>query len=133
MPDDNVALYHQMIEALNRRDLDAFLALSHPECEIRPRSAALEGGAPYHGHDGLRSWWENLLSVFPDFTSEIDEVSDLGDVTVARIRLLGRGFESDAPMEQRTWAVVKWRGGKATWWATFGSEREALEVVGTLE
>ena len=133
MPEGNVELYRQITDAFSRRDLDAFLALSHPEVEIRPRSAALEGGDPYRGHDGVRKWWTNLLSVFPDFIWEIDDVRGLGDVTVARVRLRGHGMGSDAPMEQPTWAVVNWRDGRATWWGTFESEPEALEAAGLSE
>lgn len=129
MPEGNAELYHRIIDALNRRDLDAFLALSDPEVEIRPRSAALEGGDPYRGHGGVRSWWTNLLSVFPDFTCEIDDVRELGDATVARVRLRGHGLESAAPMEQPTWAAVIWRDGKASWWGTFESEPEALQAA----
>ena len=37
----------------------------------------------YHGHDGIRRWWENLLDTFPDFTIEVIEVRDLGNLTIA--------------------------------------------------
>jgi hypothetical protein len=69
--------------------------------------------------------------VFPDFTWEIDDVWDLGDATVARVRLRGHGLASDAPMEQQTWAVVKMARREAAWWGTFESEPDALEAAGT--
>ena len=50
-----------------------------------------------------------MISVFPDFRGEPDEVRDLGDVTVVRGRLRGHGTESDASFEQTFWQVVKWR------------------------
>jgi hypothetical protein len=49
--------------------------------EFIPRLVEVDGGGSYRGHDGVRSWWENLLGVWPDFRSEVDEVRDLGDVT----------------------------------------------------
>ena len=93
----------------------------------------MEGGGVYTGHEGAGRWWENLLGVFPDFRAEIDEVQDLGDVTVTRLRLRGQGMESDAPMEQTNWQATEWREKKAIWWRTFRSEAEALEAAGLRE
>jgi len=43
---------------------------------------AMEGG--YHGHAGIRRWWQDLLDVFPDYTAQLaDEVHELGDLTLA--------------------------------------------------
>ncbi len=133
MSQQNVELHHRIIDAFSRRDLEGFIALSDPKVELVPRSVALEGGEPYRGHDGVRHWWKNLHSVFRDITLEIDDVRDLGDVTVARVRILGHGLESDVPIEQATWAVASWRDGKAVWWATFESEPEALRSAGQSE
>jgi ketosteroid isomerase-like protein len=52
MPPDNVTLLHRAYEALNRRDLDAFLALMDPDVEALPRVVALESA--YRGHNGIR-------------------------------------------------------------------------------
>jgi hypothetical protein len=99
------------------------------DIESVPRAAAIEGGS-YHGHVGTRRWWENLLDVFPDFTIDVGEVRDLGDLTVATLRLRGRGAGSDAPTEEPIWLVLRWRRGKCVWWRTFRTLAEALEAVG---
>jgi ketosteroid isomerase-like protein len=129
MPETNVDLLRRAHDAFNRRDLEAFVALAAPDVEITPLTVELEGVASYHGHDGLRSWWKDLLTVFPDFRTEIEEVRDLGHVTLARARLRGHGVESDAFFERPIWQVVEWRDQKAVWWRTFLSEGEALEAV----
>jgi ketosteroid isomerase-like protein len=133
MSQENVELYYRVTAAINRRDLDAVLTLSDPDIEFVPRIVEVEGGGSYCGHDGVRSWWENLFGVFPDFRSEVEEVRDLGDVTVARVRLCGQGMGSDAPTEQRSWVVYEWRDMKTIWWGTFRSEAEALEAAGLSE
>ncbi len=74
-----------------------------------------------------------MFSVFPHFHVEIDEVQDLGDVTVARVRLSGQGMGSDAPTEQQSWMVNRWRDGKTIWWRACRSEAEALEAAGLQE
>ncbi len=133
MSEENVELYSRAHAAFNRRDLDAFLALCDPDVEFASGLLELEGGGPYRGHDGVRSWWQNLLSVFPDFGTDIDEVRDFGDLTVARLRLHGQGMKSDAPTEGRQWQVAEWRQKKCIRWRVFVSEAEALEAAGLSE
>jgi hypothetical protein len=53
------------LDAFNRRDLDAFLSLCDPDVEFISYLARVEGGEPYRGYDGVRSWWERLLAVYP--------------------------------------------------------------------
>jgi ketosteroid isomerase-like protein len=133
MSRENVRLSNQSVAAFNRRDLDAFLEFCHPEIEFISRLRESEGGGPYHGREGIRSWWQDLLSVAPDFEAEVEEVRDLGDVTVTRQRNRGRAFASGAPMEQAIWHVVEWRNSKAIWWRACPSEAAALEAVGLSE
>jgi ketosteroid isomerase-like protein len=129
MSQANIELHRRAHDAFNERDLDAFLALADPDVEIVPQTVQLEGVASFHGHDGVRKWWSDLLSVFPDFQTELDEVRERGDLTIARARLRGHGVESDAFFERPIWQVVEWRDGKAVWWGTFLSEAEAIEAA----
>ena len=99
MSQENVELHQRAFDAFNRRDLDAFLALADRNIELTPLNLELEGGS-YSGYGGLRSFWKDYLTVFPDFSVELDEVRDLGDVTVARVRLRGHGTGSEVPFEQ---------------------------------
>ena len=133
MSQENVELVHQANDAFNRRDLDALLALADPDVEYFPRILELEGGGPYRGHDGIRSWWETWLGIAPDFSTEIEDIRDLGDVTVVRVRLRGHGIGSGATMDQTAWQVAEWRQKKCVQWRTFTSEAEALEAVGLRE
>src|SRR5215216_6869002 len=98
MSKENVALYHQVFDAFNRRDLGAYLELMDADVEAVPLRVAIVGD--YHGHAGIRRWWENLLDVFPDFAVEVVEVRDLGDLTLAALRFGGRGAGSNVPLEQ---------------------------------
>ena len=132
MSQENVELHQRAFETFNRRDLDAFLALADLTIELIPLNLELEGGA-YRGHAGVRSFWKDYLTVFPDFSVELDEVRDLGDVTVARIRLRGHGTGSAVPFEQPIWQVAEWRRKKCVWWHSFRSEDDALEAAGVRE
>jgi ketosteroid isomerase-like protein len=136
MSQENVELLYRLFDAFNRRDMDAFLALGDPDVELYSRIHELEGGGPFRGHDGLRSWWETMLGMSPDFSTEIEEARDLGDVVIARLRLRGHGKRSgemSPPMEVTTWQVTEWRDKKCVRWRNFGGEGEALEAVGLRE
>jgi ketosteroid isomerase-like protein len=128
---ENVELYYRAINAFNRRDFDAFLALMDADVESAPRVASVEGR--FHGHDGVRRWWQNLLAAFPDYTAEILEVHDLGDHTLAAVRTRGHGAGSETPLDQRMWQVGRWRRGKCVSRETFETKAEALKAAGLSE
>ena len=76
MSQENLDLTHRTIDAFNRRDLDALLALLDDDAEVAPGAASIEGN--YHGHAGFRRWWESLFEGFSDFTTEVVELRDVG-------------------------------------------------------
>lgn len=122
-------LYYRATDAFARRDLDAFLALVDPGVEFVARTGFVEGGGSYRGHDGVRRWFEELLSVFPDWRSEIREVRDPGDLVIVKLRAHAHGVGSAVPVDLDLWQVVEARHAKAIWWATYTSEAEALEAA----
>jgi ketosteroid isomerase-like protein len=130
MSQENVETFRQAVDAVRRRDLDAYLALLDADVEIAPLGAIRPS---YHGHDGVRRWWDDLFGVAPDFSLEIDEVRDFGDLLVAALRVRGHGRGSGVPVEQNIWQVVKLRHEKFVWWRSYESEGEALEAVGLSE
>jgi SnoaL-like domain len=132
MSEENVQLYRRGIEAFNRRDLEAFLALADPGVIGVSRVLAIEGGS-YEGHEGTRDWWNELLGVFPDFTIEIVWVRDAGKFTVSALRNRAHGEGSAAPLEELVWQVSEWRDGLVVQWQMYESERDALEAAGLSE
>jgi ketosteroid isomerase-like protein len=132
MSQENVELHHRAIEAFNRRDLEAWLELADEGVEFVPLNLELEGGS-YRGHAGVRRFWANYLTVFRDSTIEVDEVRDLGEITLALIRFRGHGTGSDVPFEAPVWQLVQWRRQKCVSWHSFRSEAGALEAAGVAE
>ena len=70
----------------------------------------MEGG--YHGHEGLRRWWNDFLGAFPDYTAEVEELRDLGDVTLAHVRGWGHSAASHTPIVDPFWQPIRWRDRK---------------------
>jgi SnoaL-like domain len=129
MSEENVERTLAMARAFNRRDWDAFVALTHDEIQVESRLVAMEGA--YTGHAGLRRWWDNFLGVFPDYEIEVQELRDLGgDVTLAHIRGWGHGADSATPLIDPFWMPQRWRDGKCVWWRNCTTESEALEAAG---
>jgi len=133
MSQENVELLHRVLDAFNRRDLGAYLALMDHDVEFTPYEVWVQGGEPYRGHAGIRSWWEESFAVFPDLRAEVYEMRDLGERTFVHGRLLGQGAGSGASIERTMFLIIQWRDGKQVWWSAFGSEAEALEAVGLSE
>ena len=128
MSQENVELAQQAFDAFNRRDIGAFLALMAPDVVAESRLVAMEGG--YHGHDGIRHWWQSLLGAFPDYTLETVEAREHGNLTLTTLRGRGHGADSDTPFVDTVWVVVDWRDEKAIRWRILSTEAEALEAVG---
>jgi ketosteroid isomerase-like protein len=131
MSQENGELAQQAFDAFNRRDMGAFLALMDADVEAVSRLVAMEGG--YHGHDGIRHWWQNLLDAFPDYILETVEARELGNLTLATLRSRGHGADSDTPFVDTVWVAVEWRDKKVVWWGAFATEDEALAAVGRSE
>jgi len=127
MSRENVDLVLLLYEFFNRRDRDRFLALMHDEVEIEPRVGALEGD--YRGHEGVRRWWSNLLDFLPDYAAEVEELDDIGDMTLGQIRGTAHGAASSTPVVETWWQVIRWSDGKCIWWRNFSTEAEALAAL----
>jgi SnoaL-like domain len=131
MSQENVELAYRRVDAFNRRDWDALVLLIDDEAELESRLVAVEGD--YHGHDGLRRWWEDILGAFPDYTAEVEDARDLGDVTLTLVRGRAHGAGSAAPVIDPSWELTRWRDGRLVWWRSYATEREALEAAGLRE
>ena len=124
-------LYRRGIEAFNRRDLDAFLALADPDVVGISRVLAIEGES-YRGHDGTRKWWKDLLSVFPDFMIEVVWVREAGNLTVSELRN-SAGEKASTALEELVWQVSEWRDGRVVRWQIHVRKQDALEAAGLSE
>ena len=127
MSQENVELARRAYEAFNRRDLGSLLALMDVEVDLVPQLAAMEGD--YHGHEGVRRWWQNLLDAWPDYEADVVEVRDLGSATLAKVLVGGHAADSGIPVRETSWHVWRWRRNKAIWFAVFPTEARAVEAA----
>ena len=136
MSEGNMELARSLVDAWNRRDLQTILALSDPESEWVNSPTAVEPGTKRGVNEVaavFRAQWEILL----DAHQEIDRLYDRGDEIIVLTRVSRRVTpESDARLEDRALASMKFRDGKIvrTEILGFGTEvQEALRAAGLEE
>jgi SnoaL-like protein len=91
-------LGRRFIDAANRRDVDALVALCHPELELLP-TMIVSQRAVYHGHDGLRRWVADLLTAEIAYEAHVRRVREFGDdqfAVLAEVRLQGEVITQSA-------------------------------------
>ena len=129
MSEENVEVMEAAYAAIERKDLDAFLALAHPEIEFRSLIAEAEGRT-YHGHEGVREWWEAVISSLR-VRPNPEAIEGFRDRGITRLRLAGNIAGVEVP--QTMWMAWRIRDGLIVWWATYRTEDQALEAAGLSE
>jgi ketosteroid isomerase-like protein len=114
-------------EAFRRRDLDAFVEYMDPDIEFS--SLVLEVEGTYRGHEGIRSWWNDILAVFPDWQPQVEDAREVGGRVVLRVRAEGAGTGSGIDVDRVIWQVAEVRDGRLTAWKFFRTEEEALAAA----
>jgi ketosteroid isomerase-like protein len=91
MSERNVAIARSAIEAFNRGDVDALLALAAPDVEVYAPPDSPNPGR-YVGYEGYLRWSEQWLEAWETFTLDVIDIEAVGDRhVVAVVRQNGRG------------------------------------------
>jgi ketosteroid isomerase-like protein len=135
MSEENVEAVLQGIEALNRRDVDAFVALVSPDVEWEDSVFWSEHARIYTGEAELREWFNQVvLEPWESVHFEVEEIAETGDDRVFFGGLLTtRGKGSGVETQVRGWSVVWITNGKTTRRQVFLDRAEALEAAGLEE
>lgn len=114
-------------EAFRRRDLEAFVEYMDPEIEFT--SLVLEVEGTYRGLDGIRSWWSDILEVFPDWQPQVEDARQVGERVLLKVRAEGAGTGSGIDVDRAIWQVAQVRDGRIAAWRFFRTEDEALAAA----
>ena len=125
---DSAALAREAFGALARRDFDGFIDLMHPDVEFTSLIAESEAKL-FCGHAGVRQFLDQMLSVFPDFTPELESSESHGPVALSKVNFQGTGAGSGMEIEQTAWHVAWERDGKVIGWRLYRTEEEAREAL----
>jgi ketosteroid isomerase-like protein len=119
-------------EALNRDDVEAALALYHPEVELilPPAYFGLDLEPVYRGLEERFRFERRLLAEWGTLRYDFEEIIDLGD---GRVLLLGRLKTSGGPVDTEFAEVFTVSAGRVIREQAFLSNAEALEAAGLRE
>ena len=87
----------------------------------------------YHGPRQVGEFFREWTSGFDDFGFEAEEIIDAGDAVAVHLHQWGRGKDTGAEVESRTWQVFTFRGDKVVHCRGYATRSEALEAVGLSE
>jgi hypothetical protein len=131
MSEENVELYRQGVDAVNRHDFDGLIAVLDPAVTWNARLAGVEGGVT--GHDGVRSWWKDQYEAFENVHIDLQEVVDRGDWVVASGTSHIQGGTSGAALDFPLGQATQWHNGKCIRLESFRTKAEALKAAGLSE
>ena len=108
MSRENAEIIRRAVAAMNRRDLDAFIACLHPDVEWEESTDAFPGlTGTYCGRARVRRWAEQaVLELWASLELEIEEITETGDGRVLLETLVtARGTASGVDTEIRAWQL----------------------------
>ena len=104
-----MADHREMLETLrdahNSRDPEAFASVWNPDCEWHPfLTARVEGDLGYHGHNGIRAWFEDVDEMFSEIRVELGNFHEVG----GRLLVLGQMTATKRGSGDETESEVGW-------------------------
>jgi ketosteroid isomerase-like protein len=98
--------------AWNDRRFDEVLRFFHEDAVWDMTPFGLAGVTEYHGHAGLKRFFEEWLEVFPDSSIEVEQVEVREPWTLAVVAQQVSGGTSHTPVPFRYGGVGRWRDGR---------------------
>jgi ketosteroid isomerase-like protein len=122
-------LVQRAVAAFMARDLDGILAVADDEIVLR--SLLTEAERPlYHGHDGVREWFNAVFGVFPDWKPNPRLAShDEDGAVVIGLDVTATGAGSGVPIDQTYWLGARVQADKIIFFGFFRTETDALDAV----
>jgi hypothetical protein len=126
--DQGGELVRRMLGALNRLSAEEAVRLCEPEIELTTLFDRI-GGPRFHGHRGVRDWFERIEQVWAFLEIRNWRVEELGDwvLVTGTARMRGR---ASPDVIDTTWACAgRVSGGRFARFGVYLSRGEAIAVV----
>jgi ketosteroid isomerase-like protein len=132
MSQENVEVVKRSIDAVNRRDLDAYAALITPDFELIPAMTGFTG-LSFRVREGFGRYLKELGDIREEFRVVAEEFRDLDALVLVFMRLEGRGRGSGVPVTARQAFICDFRGNEISRTRSFLDHGEALRAAGLSE
>ena len=134
MSQENVEVVWRQVEAFNRRDVDAIVALVSPDVAWKDSVFFSEPARIYKGRAAFREWLDRVLEPWESFHARVEEITEApGDRVFVGGCLTTRGKGSGVETQIRGWFVFWIANGKISRREIFRDRDEALEAAGLSE
>jgi len=134
MSEEHADLARRLMDASNRHDVDALLALLSPDVVWEENPEFPGGRDVYRGRAEVREWAEEILDVWEGSHVELEEITQLSDHRVLMEAVISaRGRGAGVPVELRFWAILWFAEGKIARREVFWAKEKALEAAGVSE
>ena len=121
---------HRFAAGVTRRDSDIAIAQCHPDVEFFSALASLEGEA-FVGHDGIRRYFDDVISAWDEWRVELDRVEELPDGrVVVTMTMHVRGRDSGAEVSQSVGHMWELEDGLLRRCTAFPDGEAALAAAG---
>jgi ketosteroid isomerase-like protein len=121
-------LVRDILEALNRGDVDGMLARMHADFEWTPLEASPIARV-YRGHEQVRHYVEDWLSTFDAIRLDLEDPTEVADKVVAPVHAHGRGRASGLYLDTRFCQVWTVRDGSAIDMTEYATREDALGAL----
>ncbi len=128
MKDDNVETIRRWFDALRRGDPAP--EMCDPEIEIRNWAEAPITG-PYHGHEGVQRWWDDVTEAFEEVHFELLDLEPIDEVRCLTVQRLVGNFRLTGIEVSGDWgAIISVRQGKILSAIGYATPRRARRAAG---
>jgi ketosteroid isomerase-like protein len=128
-----VEIAERAIDAINRRDLDAYDELFTADCEWFPAMPGIIEGDSFKGREGFADYAAEIADTWEESNIVVDEFRGRGNWVLILHRLEMRGRGGGVPVTARLTALLEFRDGKVSRLRTYFDHDEALRAAGLSE
>jgi ketosteroid isomerase-like protein len=133
MSEANVEIAKRVIDAFNRRDVDAIFECVNPDVEWFPAMSMTFGGG-LRGREGIESYIREVSDTWEEYRVVVQDFRDLADERVLALsRIEGRGAGSGGLVDAEMGQVYDFRDGRIARVRTYLDYGQALKAVGLAE
>jgi ketosteroid isomerase-like protein len=134
-PEQNVEVALRMVEAVNRRDADAFLACLSPDVVWEENGDVPGVRAIYRGRAEVRAWFEEVLvEPWERLHVQVEEITEAsGGRVLSGLVITASGRGSGVETKLLFWTASWFTDGKVARRQVFWTRDDALEALGLRE
>jgi ketosteroid isomerase-like protein len=129
---EHVAIVRKILDAFNRRDVNAVIQASDPQIAFFAPTAIVADRRYdlYRGHDGIRTYFDDVARVWDELRLKPRDYKSAEERVVALGSVEGRPKDSSERLESDVAWAWKLRDGKVVWGRVYTNPEDALADLG---